>query len=255
MNISKLLFYKYLITSLFILYLYNMIHNINVLIMCGGKCGSSTLYSSLKNSDFKCLKIHSKDDYILQFKSDSLYDTINLSSKNKKIFIIDSYRTPIERKISSFFQNIHIHVPNYKTLTIQKLIHIFNLKFLNKIEEYHSINSVLTHYNIPLFKKFDFKNKYIICEKNNKVFIKILYKDIHDWNNILSKILNKKINIVNDNLSKNKDYSDIYNRFKKKYIVPKSYLQYLKKNDNEFKIYNTKEEQVAYIQKWLQRSY
>ena len=58
----------------------------------------------------------------------------------------------------------------------------------NKIEEYHSINSVLTHYNIPLFKKFDFKNKYIICEKNNKVFIKILYKDIHDWNNILSKI-------------------------------------------------------------------
>ena len=107
-----------------------MTHNIDILVMCGGKCGSSTLYSSFKNSGFKCLKIHSKYDYILQFKSDSLYDTINLSSKCKKLFIIDSYRTPIERKISSFFQNIHTFVPNYEYLSIQKLIHIFNLKYL-----------------------------------------------------------------------------------------------------------------------------
>ena len=232
-----------------------MTHNIDILVMCGGKCGSSTLYSSFKNSGFKCLKIHSKYDYILQFKSDSLYDTINLSSKCKKLFIIDSYRTPIERKISSFFQNIHTFVPNYEYLSIQKLIHIFNLKYLNTIEEYHSINSVLTNYNIPLFNKFDLKKKYNIYEKNNKIFIKILYKDIDDWDNILSKILNKKINIVNDNLSTVKSYKNIYNLFKKKYIVPKSYLKHLKNNDMEFKIYNTNEEQIAYIQKWLQRSY
>ena len=103
-----------------------MAKNIDVLIMCGGKCGSSTLYISLKTAGYKCLKIHSTQDYIQQFGSDNLYKTINLSSAKKKLFIIDSYRTPIERKISPFFQNIHINIPNYKSLSMQQLIHIFN---------------------------------------------------------------------------------------------------------------------------------
>ena len=232
-----------------------MAKNIDVLIMCGGKCGSSTLYISLKSAGYKCLKIHSTQDYIQQFGSDNLYKTINLSSAKKKLFIIDSYRTPIERKISSFFQNIHINIPNYKSLTMQQLIHIFNLKYLHDIEEYHSINEILNHYNIPLFKEFNFKRGFNIKIVKNKIFIKLLYKDIDIWNKILSKIFNKNIIIKNDNLSKNKDYIQIYNRFKEKYIVPKNYLIILKKFDKEFRIYNTKEEQFKYILKWWNRSY
>jgi hypothetical protein len=37
----------------------------------------------------------------------------------------------------------------------------------------------------------------------------------------------------------------------KEYTVPKAYLEHLQLNDTEFKIYNTEEEQKAYILKWL----
>lgn len=223
--------------------------------MCGGKCGSTTLFSSFQNAGYRCLKVHSEKDYVKQFNSNSLYHTINISSLFKKIIIIDSYRLPIERKISSFFENIHIHVPNFKSLSIDRLITIFNNRYLKNIEEYHSINTVLNHYDAPLFKKFDFKNKYNKYEKNNKIFIKLLYKDINDWENILSKILKKKIKIVTTNLSMNKNYIDIYKKFKDNYKVPKSYIKILRTYDKEFRIYNTREEQRAYVQKWLQRSY
>ena len=54
------------------------------------------------------LKVNNnKKDFEKQFSYDGLIDLINRSSENKKLYIIDSYRTPIERKISSFFQNIN----------------------------------------------------------------------------------------------------------------------------------------------------
>ena len=51
----------------------------------------------------------------------------------KEIYIIDSYRTPIERKISSFFQNV-------LSDSTQNIIDNFNKDYLFYIEEYHSIN-------------------------------------------------------------------------------------------------------------------
>lgn len=231
-----------------------MVQDIDILIMCSGKCGSTTLYQTFNKLGYKCLKIHSQRDYINQFKEDKLFETINNSCKNKKLIIIDSYRTPIERKISSFFQNIHTTIPNYKELSINQLINIFNNEYLYKIEEYHSINDVLNHYNLPLFKSFNHKRKYNKLLKNNKIFIKLLYKDIKDWNIILKKIFKEDINTINNNLSNKKDYYSIYNEFKQKYTVPKKYLNDLIIKDKEFIIYNTVKEQNDYLNYWLKRS-
>ena len=38
-------------------------------------------------------------------------------------------------------------------------------------------------------------------------------------------------------------------------MVPKSYLENILINDIEFKIYNNKEEQEKYIEKWLEKSF
>ena len=62
---------------------HKVINNIDVLIMCGGKSGSSTLYVTLKKN-YKCLKIHSYLDYIEQFNSNKLYESIDESSNNRK---------------------------------------------------------------------------------------------------------------------------------------------------------------------------
>ena len=100
--------------------------------------------------------------------------------------------------------------------------------------------------NVPLFNRFDFDNKFNITEKDNMIFIKILFSDIDNWDNILSKIFNKNIIIYPENLTKNKHYLNLYNEFKELYKLPIEYLNILK-NNTSFKIYNTPEQQKAYI--------
>jgi len=234
----------------------NAEEHFNVFIYCGGKCGSSTLFETFLKH-FKTTHVHSNYYYInILRKNTSIFDVIDVScKKHEYVYFIDSYRTPIERKISSFFQNLKLHLPNYKDLTIDDIIRFFNTKLIYRIEEYHSINEVMTYYNVPLFKTFDFDKKYNIVQKDNKVFIKVLFKNIDIWENIFNEIFSKQINLCNVNISEKKDISILYNEFKANYKVPKAYIETTLANDTEFKIYNTEEEQRDYINKWLEKSY
>jgi hypothetical protein len=228
---------------------------LDAIVLCGGKCGSTTLYSTLKNNGFDVLKMHHAVNYMWEFEYDGLYEAIDASSKDKKFFLIDSYRTPVERKMSSLFQNLPADINK----SCEQLIDLFNdetedFPHVSSLEEYHSINGAMDHYNVEHFTEFDFKKGYVKKEVGNIVFIKILYKDIDNWSNILSSIFNKDITMYNDNVTSDKPYAKSYGEFKQKYKVPRSYLEILK-NDKEFKIYNTKEEQEEYINKWLENSY
>ena len=231
----------------------------DIFVMCGGKCGGSTLAYTFHRNNFKTTHVHGlKNTGAFQSDIDlelGLFNIIDNSSKNKKIYIIDSYRTPIERKISSFFHNIKLHCPKYTNIKIDELINLFNDKFLYELEEYHSINEILKYYNIPVFDKFDFDNKYNIIEKDNIIFIKIRFNDINDWNKILSNIFNKDIIIYPDNLTENKDIYTLYNKFKSLYKVPKTYVDHIKNNDKEFMIYNSDIEKHKYIEYWSENSY
>jgi hypothetical protein len=58
---------------------------------------------SLVKNYLKVLKLHSNEEYMLN-KKKSIYDLIpNNKKSNKKLYFIDCYRNPIERKISCFF--------------------------------------------------------------------------------------------------------------------------------------------------------
>ena len=160
--------------------------------------------------------IHSRLDFIRIYNHDGLLDLIKKCSLNKKIYLIDSYRTPKERKISSFFHHLPEKIPNYKNKNIEELINIFNTKYLNNIEEYHPLESIMKEFGLESFNSFDFKKGYIKKEKGNIIFVKILFSDIKDWGKILSEIFNKKIIIQNKNLSQNREYHLIYEEFKKK---------------------------------------
>lgn len=213
-----------------------------IIIYCGGKCGSSTLYNTFSSNKYHCIHTHGHISEI-----ENLED---------KIYIIDSYRDPIERKISSFFQNICSHlnksIEDIKNIHIEYLIKIFNDNYLLIPENYNPLDI-----DYPIFNntEFDFVNEYSIKTMNNRTFIKLRFKKINFWNNILSKIFKKKIDIYPDNLSKNKDYSHIYNSFKKKYKVPISILNYIYKFDKLFNKYNTKEEKHYYYKYWLNKCY
>ena len=74
----------------------------------------------------------------------------------------------------------------------------------------------MKHYELEPFTTFDFKKRFIIKEKGNIIFIKILFSDINNWNVILSEIFNKNIVIYKANLTKYKEVNSLYNEFKKK---------------------------------------
>jgi hypothetical protein len=229
----------------------------NIFVYCGGKCGSTTLNETFKKNNYSSLHVHSNEEYHRTYKTkNTIFNVIDLSCKNfENVYIIDSYRTPIERKISSFFENAWYYLPNYNDLTINQMIDFFNVNLIDTIEEYHSIDEVLKHYNFPLFTEFNFEKKYNITKKDNKIFIKLLFKDIHNWDIILSGIFQKDIIMHNENLTKDKPINDLYEEFKKNYKVPKTYIENILKNDIDFKIYNTEKEQEEYIAKWLELSY
>jgi mannosyltransferase OCH1-like enzyme len=241
---------------------YERLNKLDVLVYCGGKCGSSTLHTTFKKNCLTSYKIHDNSyfQYVCNiFKKDTtktIYDVIDFNAKQgKNFYIIDSYRTPIERKISSFFQNIENHIIDFHKKTTEEIISIFNAKLLYELEEYQSIDEAQHHYGMSIFNQFDFEKKYNIVNKDNIIFIKLRLNDIDEWSDILSEIFEKKIVIHNNNLTSDKQINKLYNQFKEMYKVPQRYIYDYLINDKAFKIYNTKKEQDDYINRWLKKSY
>jgi uncharacterized protein (UPF0218 family) len=80
-----------------------------IFIYCPPKVGSTSLVSSLRLfacEKFTVLHVHGEEMLKTIYNIDvSINEIINYnSSLGKNIYVIDIYRTPIERKISEFFQ-------------------------------------------------------------------------------------------------------------------------------------------------------
>jgi hypothetical protein len=229
------------------------LYKLDIFIYCSGKCGGSTLNKTFEYNNFNTIHIHSNyyfQNGLIKNNNITIFDIINYNKKNNHIYIIDSYRTPIERKISSFFENIHLELPDYHKYSIDELIDIFNKNFFYNLENYHSMDEITEHYGFPIFSSFDFNNKYNIYIYDNITFIKIRFHEIKIWKDILSKIFNTDIKIINNNLTENKKINSIYNEFKHNYRVPDRYLDEDIINDKHFLIYNTEDEQKEYLKKW-----
>lgn len=226
----------------------------DTIIYCGGKSGSTTLAVTFQHHGYKVLHIHNEEyynKYNHKHENIPLFNLVDQCRSKQRIAVIDVYRLPIERKISSFFYNLKQHVPDYKNKTIEELIELFNSNWLYSLEEYESINEIMDHYNVPRFTYFNFVNRYNIKIQKNMIFIKLHFNDVKQWDKILSKITNRKIMIQKSNLSENKEYHQIYSEFKKQYKLPKEYLKVIE-NNRDFKIYNSPLEQIEYINKWKQ---
>ena len=225
----------------------------DIIIFCGGKCGGTTLANTFEKNGYKTLHMHDINCpgmFNPKIKLQNLvYDIIDYSSKNHKVYVIDSYRTPFERKMSAFFQHIHKDLEKYEKLSIDELCNIFNERYLPN-ENYHPLNTILAYYKLNKFTHFDFNNRYNLIEQDNIVFIKLRFNDISNWGTILSKIMEKEITMYPENITKNKKSNKMYAHFKNVYKPPVSYIDKILLNDLEFKIYNNLTEQEEYANKW-----
>jgi hypothetical protein len=245
---------------------------IKYFVFASGKTGSQTLTKSLikKFGRASVLHVHSGAHFKEGRKSEhSLKEVIiNSSKKFDKVYVIDSYREPFERGISSFFQNIDKHCPNWRSMSVDEVINFFNENKLYLLDIYHSYHESWGYFSIPIDVSFDFEKGYIIREHENIVFVKTRLKEAHRWNQIFSEVFGLGINFNYENDSSEKDYFTLYSEFKQKYKLPQeiknNFLSILESDLSnlnigtpfylswsEMKKFMTEEEIENYLKKWI----
>ena len=223
------------------------------------KVGSTTLISSLRISLGKSYNIiHIHDEVMLEVLTGITNVTINeilnyLSNSGKNVYVIDVYRTPIERKMSAFFEKIapyHFNnkEENIKYYSIQRISNRFNKLFPYLENGDHYFDK----YNIAYPAPFDFIKKYSVQEVNKIKYIKIRLCDTNLWNNILSEIFHTDIVLISDYKTENKTIGELYNKFKNEYKLPLNFLENIKKC-KYLNFYYNEEEKRTYFDFWKRR--
>lgn len=234
-----------------------------VYIYCSGKSGSSCLYETFRKI-YKTSQIHSADCFRKLINNydnkssynDNIFDYIDYSCKlYDDVYFIDSYRMPLERSISSFFQGIDKIEPCYLSKSIEYLIDLYNNHhYLN--EDYYSIDEIMQHFGLIDFTSHElvffhnnhYIHKTIVVNNSTRVHIILLkFNYINGWSKILSDIFNTNIEIISSNLGEVKEYKEIYKSFKKNYKIKQNIIKHFI-DDNHFLKYNTPNEQELYIE-------
>jgi len=234
----------------------NINHDTLIFIYTAPKVGSTSLVSSFRifgGNNYGIIHIH--DEIMLNFftgiNNISINEIIQYNSYiGKNVYVIDVYRTPIERKFSEFFEKIspyHFNnsEENINKYSIKRISDRFNKVFPHLALGDHYIDK----YNIPIPESFDNVNKFLNIKHNNINYIKIRLKDSDKWGSILTKILGSEIIIINDYETNNKIIGEIYSRFKKEYKLPSNYFEMIK-NDKYLSFYYSEEERNKYLNLW-----
>ena len=223
------------------------------------KVGSTTLVSSLRVSLGNTYSIvHIHDEIMLNVLTGVADVSINeiiasLSSAGKRVYVIDVYRTPVERKMSEFFEKIapyHFNnsEENINNYSIKRVSERFNALFPHIGTGDH----YLERYNIGDPRPFDFKKKYTVQKRNTITYIKLRLCDSAMWAATLSTIFAADIVMITDYQTDSKGIGELYKRFKREYKLPANYFEDIK-NCRFLKLYYSEKERHDYLNMWQQR--
>jgi hypothetical protein len=223
------------------------------------KVGSTTLVTSLRVSLAKSYNvIHIHDEVMLSvltgIKDVKINDIIRfLANNGKNVYVIDVYRTPIERKMSEFFEKISVYhfnntEDNISNYSIKRIFSRFDKLFPHLENGDHYIDK----YSISEPVSFDYEKKYTIQEFNNVKYIKLRLCDSSLWGSILSTILKIDIVMISDYKTETKGIGELYKRFKNEYKLPVNYYETIK-NCKYLNFYYNEEEKKNYLKSWGSR--
>lgn len=261
------------------------IHRDIIVLYTPKKTGSSSLLSSIRiNNSNDFFVFHTHEEVILktdprytEYKDICVNDIIQnniyvnpQTGKHRRIFMIDIFRSPIERMMSDFFEELtvfHFNNPDaHKYLSVDTIMRRFNELFPYLIsadyfkEVYYYIDKTtsqrkLVYADDPIFRNsrtFDFDKKYLSVEKNGITYIKLRLDDSKThWSTILKRVLqtDNEIRIYEDYVTENKDIGELYKKFKEQYRLPLNYYQMIAESQ-QLKFYYTKNERKNYLRKW-----
>ena len=235
-------------------------HNRILFVYSPPKVGSTSIVSSLRIFGLEKIDtIHIHDEEMLQVLGHIKGITINeiiLFNKylKKDVYVINIYRSPIERKISSFFEKIG----SYHFNTSDQIVNNYNIdKIINRFNNIFPYIQTSDHfidkYNITIPPYFDYNLKYLLVKQNDITYISLRLKDSKQWGNILTNIFGFDIRIVTDYKSSNKEIKELYNLFKQKYKIPINFLDEIK-NCKYLNFYYSPNELNEYYNEWYSKS-
>ena len=214
-----------------ILHLNKNTHKKLIFVYSAPKVGSTSIVSSLRIFGInQCSIIHLHDEEMLKVLGHIDGITINeiiLFNKylGRDVYVIDVYRSPIERKISAYFEKIGCyHFNNTDEKVNNYNIHNIINRFNKILPHLATGDHFFDKYNIDIPVKFDFVNKYLLVKQNGINYIKLRLTDSNIWSKILTNIFGFKICIVKDYESNNKPIKDLYLKFKNTYRIPLNLL-------------------------------
>jgi len=233
--------------------LFNTSTNNYIFIYTPPKVGSTTLVTSLRVSLGKTYNtIHIHDEVMLSVLTGingvKINDIIHfLSNQEKNIYVIDVYRTPLERKMSEFFEKISPYHFNNTSENISKYsIKRISDRFNKLFPHIENGDHYFDKYEIDNPVPFDFKKKYTIQQVDNIRYIKLRLCDTQLWSSILSNIFQSDIVIIHDYKTEDKGIGLLYNKFKAEYKIPINYVEIIK-NDKYFNFYYNELERNQYL--------
>ena len=220
------------------------------------KVGSTTLVTSLRLSLGKSFNIiHIHDETMLSvltgINNVNINDIIQfLANNGKNVYVIDVYRTPIERKMSEFFEKLSSYhfnntEENISHYSITRVIDRFNKLFPHLENGDHYLDKYAIVNPLP----FDFEKKYTVQLVNNVKYIKLRLCDSQLWSSILSTILQTEILIISDYKTESKSIGELYKKFKNEYKLPVNYYENIK-TCKYFNYYYNEEERNNYLTTW-----
>lgn len=242
------------------------------IVYCGGKCGSTSLHKAFQQCSLPSVRIHNKDHFVDEYvpflKNDPrLRSTLHLDTLlefflnfYETIVVLDAYRDPIERKLSSFFQNFHVNlrrahvnVAEWGKMTIEQQMEVFEVSIMNLLEQRHGIDTVYKYF---FHAPFDFHKRY--QKLHHQIFpsvtlLKLRFCDIGSWEHILKSVLgitHKDFHITRENSSSTKEYALEYTKwvygFQPLYFSTVWKLVF----SPVFTKYHTPNETEMYMKKW-----
>ena len=230
-----------------------------IFVYCPPKVGSTSLVSSIRlyaSNKFTVIHVHSENmlTVLCNITNITINEIIEYNkSLGKNVYVIDIYRSPIEQKISLYFEEIgtiHFNTTeeHINKMNPQNLINRFNniFPYIESKDHFKNVYNIGVDYSEP----FDFNKKYSLKEVNGIKYIKLRLKDsITDWPIILKELLHINITIVKDYETENKVIKEAYSIFKNMYMIPSNLFDLINE-DTPLKYYYSEEERNEYINTW-----
>lgn len=241
---------------------YRSFHYDAIIILSGGKTGTSTLCNSFQTY-FPQTPVfrfhHFPSAQETKTGSDDVAELWSvLQQLDKRFLVVNSYRLTFSKHVSSLFQNLHIHIPQPILQDCNQAVHEDVDVIMACLDNYMNDKNFFELYHPIVFHKSNESMK--IKSVNGQSFKDIyLYENLHDdmvpvFNKVnkfsfhsffdstrahhidtlllrfdqLSKwekqiqSIFPSFRLVPDNVSTEKDYKDLYKRFTKRYRFPKS---------------------------------